>query len=509
MRERITYILPPGAEIDSSSIQVSKDTLKFHDASKVYTEHRITASLEELPEEIRVVLQESHELHVRWQSESNYKSIAPFFSRLPAGLHVFYTPLEATSEEGLCKILKGIFSSDLACTNVGDSFSRPSVLSERFASSATYQLHQELKNLKSVVEFVEKNVCKEAAGCSEIAAQFDAANYADIDYDAISHALTITAFWTNDIPSIQSATKEIKKWHPGGKVEVGILSPQKADEPEELSLGGYLTVLGEDEKPSGTAFSFPSRHHGIKAMKTIDTYSIRFQEPMGLHPKMVLSFSANTLTPPNEDCALHAYLTIPSSLFLDRYQLADPLFLDSQNLHSLRSISGEQDLEAPDWITDRWGSAALLELKIPSNEQLDAPWEATVPLHLRYLPPTNSTTSAGYRDIQTSWPAVFWACEAEEGLKMSVNPFDRTNLGYDGLFGPKTMFYHLQAPHRQYQHSRRLTAQLTVPTMDVANVAYVSIGTLVAVTMGFSWILWKLRYVFVSNLEPAHRHKAQ
>ncbi len=26
---------------------------------------------------------------------------------------------------------------------------------------------------------------------------------------------------------------------------------------------------------------------------------------------------------------------------------------------------------------------------------------------------------------------------------MAVNPFDRVNLGYEGIFGPKTMFYHL------------------------------------------------------------------
>ena len=34
------------------------------------------------------------------------------------------------------------------------------------------------------------------------------------------------------------------------KVEVGVLAIEKATQPEELSLGGFLAVLGEDTKPS-------------------------------------------------------------------------------------------------------------------------------------------------------------------------------------------------------------------------------------------------------------------
>jgi len=203
--------------------------------------------------------------------------------------------------------------------------------------------------------------------------------------------------------------------------------------------------------------------------------------------------TASVLAPPSSSCALHAYLTLPSTLFLDRYQLSDPLFLASQNLASLRSISGETDLEKPDWVVDRWGSAALLELPSPSDldsrEIKGQPriWNVSVPMHLRYLPPTDmGSLTAGQREIEVPWPIVFWACEAEEGLKMSVNPFDRVNLGYDGLFGPKTMFYHVPPAEGL------LVAGISVPVLDVRDGLNVERGTAVVVLLGFAWVLYQL-----------------
>ena len=81
-------------------------------------------------------------------------------------------------------------------------------------------------------------------------------------------------------------------------------------------------------------------------------------------------------TPPSTTCALHTYLTLPSPLFADKYQLStsDPIFLGSHNLVSLRSISGETDLEAPDYLVEKWGSNLLLELAtLPTNISTDCP----------------------------------------------------------------------------------------------------------------------------------------
>jgi PIG-X / PBN1 len=73
---------------------------------------------------------------------------------------------------------------------------------------------------------------------------------------------------------------------------------------------------------------------------------------------------------------------------------------------------------------------------------------------------------------------------------MAVNPFDRVNLGYDGLFGPKTMFYHLSP--QPVNSSGLLLETMSVPVLDLDKARTIEIGTMVAIALGFLWICWKL-----------------
>lgn len=337
------------------------------------------------------------------------------------------------------------------------------------------------------------------------------ADFLDIDYDAISHALTFTANWSKPPPvffdHIASETF-YDSWtitvdaH-ADKVEVGVLSNEAATDPAELQLSGFLTVVGEDTTPAPTLFSFPSRHHILPAAQSsAQAYSVSFQQPTGLHPTMQISFpSRQALSPPmtnpsESTCALHTYLTLPSALFADKYQLSstDPLFLQSHHLRALHSISGETDLEAPDYVIQKWGSNVLLELDTPDPDasfpipitNAKTPYIVTIPLHLRYLPPT----AGGLSQIQIPWPVVFWACTSDDGTKFPVNPFDRVNLGYDGLFGPRTMFYHLDVAGG----NKSLVETLDVPVLDTEAVGarWIESGTVLVVLLGFAWVVWKL-----------------
>lgn len=248
-----------------------------------------------------------------------------------------------------------------------------------------------------------------------------------------------------------------------------------------------------------TLFSFPARHHPLPSSQDA-TFETSFGQPTGLHPILKITLPRNDMPPPKEHCGLHAYWTLPSGLFIDRYQFSDPLFLASHRLLKLHSISGEQDLEAPDWVIKRWGSAALLELKSPSNlsqstiardgipEEVPE-WTVTVPMHLRYLTNGGDGTQGGsHTTLQVPWPVLFWACEAEEGLKMATNPFDRVNLGYDGLFGPKTMFYHIPPS----SNVNATVAEIQVPILNSSEANWVPVGTLLAVAAGFAWVCWSL-----------------
>lgn len=79
--------------------------------------------------------------------------------------------------------------------------------------------------------------------------EISSADYLDIDYDTISQALILTAFHSA-APSPSGWTLQFPKPPRSSSLEIGVLSPQQATEPESLSLGGFLTKLGTDSKPS-------------------------------------------------------------------------------------------------------------------------------------------------------------------------------------------------------------------------------------------------------------------
>lgn len=248
-----------------------------------------------------------------------------------------------------------------------------------------------------------------------------------------------------------------------------------------------------------TMFSFPSRHQPLLESAS---YTVSFAPPTGLHPTMSITMPRSSLkrppAPTDATCALHTYLTLPSTMFGDQYQLGttDPLFLESHNLVALRALAGEMDLEAPDWVVQRWGSNWLIELATPPEttdaDALSTPdssnWTTTIPLHLRYLPPSET----GYRTAHVPWPVVFWACTTEDDTKMGKNPFDRTNLGWDGLFGPRTLFYQLQPT------GERLVEDIHVPVLRIEKGdgyfqgKHIELGTCVVISLGFLWVLWRL-----------------
>ncbi|KAJ5443165.1 Glycosylphosphatidylinositol-mannosyltransferase I PIG-X/PBN1 [Penicillium cf. griseofulvum] len=526
MKRRITFIQRVDASFDPQQAVLTTSTLSVRslDAAR---EDRVTVGLDELPDELRSVLEQSHELHLRWASERPFDAVAPFSSRISPGLHVHYTPLKSeSSSEELCTLLRTVVapSKDAQykdCSKQEDSFITPPLLSTRFASSTSLQYYTHLPSIQPLVKYIKTTVCNQSrADGPECHTRVDAllsADSVDIDYDSISHDLTLSGHWTS--PPTGGWTDEFQK--PASaedQLEFGLLGAEAGLEPEDIKMGGLLAVVGQDRKLKPTMFSFPSRHQPLTEPSS---YTVSFAPPTGLHPTMSISMPRSSIkrppAPSDATCALHTYLTLPSTIFGDQYQLAttDPLFLKSHNLVALRALAGEMDLEAPDWVVQRWGSNWLLELATPpeAEDVVSTPdhsnWTATIPLHLRYLPPSET----GYRAAHIPWPVVFWACTTEDTTKMGLNPFDRTNLGWDSLFGPRTMFYQLQPA------GDRLVEEIDVPVLRLEGGdgyfqgKYIEFGTCVAISLGFMWVLWQLvRVAWTSGVgnkrtEPTHDKK--
>lgn len=297
-----------------------------------------------------------------------------------------------------------------------------------------------------------------------------------------------------------------------------------------MGLGGFLTVLGEDDKASATLFAFPTRHRACPA-----AFQASFETPTGLHPTLHISLPKGAATTPDigkmeegavARCGLHAYLTLPSALFIDRHAFSDPLFLASQGLKGLKAFSGAMDLEAPDWSVKAWGSTALFELRggdgetSPADATTDTGLRATIPLHLRYLSPSNSSSAAappetkrdgttparsGITALTVPPPAVFWACtplSTSPGKDPTINPFDRLHLGYNDLFPVGTVFYHIPPTPSNATTSTSSSSvmlDLQVPVLNLSpqqhslfSAAGIEFGTVGAILVGVGWVLWCL-----------------
>ena len=152
-------------------------------------------------------------------------------------------------------------SRSAKCHSVNETFSRPSILSERFATSSTYQYYQYAPINSRVGEVFLRKICgtKPTAleSCESQMQELARVNSIDIDFDVISHSLILSAFWPasdtdKDSLIARRAARAVQKPRAQDRVEVGVLQVENATEPEEMSLGGYLTIIGEDDHPGTT-----------------------------------------------------------------------------------------------------------------------------------------------------------------------------------------------------------------------------------------------------------------
>ncbi|GAB0136572.1 hypothetical protein EsDP_00004869 [Epichloe bromicola] len=485
MRERITFVHPQGADVDPKSLIISQ--YELHGPSlETSLEDRLTIALNELPTGLAKLLPRFRELSFRWASPLAYDTIEPFVSRISPGLHISYTLANSKDTEAgrnLCTALLALSSRDCASN---EAFTTRGEGQSVNPSGAT--LYEQLESLSPLTSWAASALCvDDDVDCRTRLGGLSTASGFDMSWDAAAQTLRVGAVFSLDQRDIHASSIAQRR------TEVGILSKDTTPsrKPHELAVSGLLTVLGEKKEPSGTMFSFPSRHRSSQT-----SFTSRFVEPTGLHPVLQLKLSSNEAPVADEHCAPYAYLTLPNMIFADRYQFTDRLFLASKNLTASRYTSLPVDLEAPAYTTKTWGSSVLLELAAPSSDGPVA-WTAEVPLHLRYLKPSQT----GIVDIEIPCPAVFWACDSAASADFANNPFDRIHLGYDELFSGSTVFWHAKP---EPASGNRLMLPISVPVLKDQAAAWVGLGTAAVVAVGFAWVLWTL--VAVLSRSGYERH---
>jgi hypothetical protein len=130
-------------------------------------------------------------------------------------------------------------------TTSQDSFTQLPILSERFSHAASSQYHAYVPTLSNLKTYIQDKLCHASSQCKDGAASLLTVSYMDIDYDTISHAVILNAYWEES-----PITETISLSGNEEKIEAGVLIHEPNPDPEDIGFGGFLTVLGEDDKPS-------------------------------------------------------------------------------------------------------------------------------------------------------------------------------------------------------------------------------------------------------------------
>jgi len=139
------------------------------------------------------------------------------------------------------------------CDSIAQSFSKQGV-----ASSPAYQYFHPLPDVRKLQAYLRALPSCVNEGCAppvDVLDPIDSLSLLDIDFDVVSHAVTFTTYRhaTNrqGKRKSQGIDNTVRLSRSGDSVEVGVLQVEKPDddELESLKLGGYLTVLGENDRP--------------------------------------------------------------------------------------------------------------------------------------------------------------------------------------------------------------------------------------------------------------------
>ena len=131
--------------------------------------------------------------------------------------------------------------------------------------STTSQYYDYIDEIDRIKGPFQRTFCGENASheCYDMVNSFATSSYVDIDYDTISRGVVLTAGWVQARDDEKGWTQKIRQPSKDATVEIGVLSLEGNADPEDIQFGGFLTVLGQDEKPSTSFHLAHYPHHSV------------------------------------------------------------------------------------------------------------------------------------------------------------------------------------------------------------------------------------------------------
>ncbi|KAK9495054.1 PIG-X [Lipomyces doorenjongii] len=498
IRQRHTFIVHSQFRDTADTLNLSKDKLTLNDVPGT-RQDRLIVTTDHLKE--RDILQAVDNIRIEIVSRENFAHIAPFSRQLAWGTHINVVPTEIFNWNGFCKWIQSSVNSEIACIGQESFIEVP----------YGYYLHSPYTDSSQLLSYIENNYSYAKPDIVSEVEEASTANYISLSLNKNSTdnktagRLIAEVYWYYG-----RWTKTVKAGGPDHRVEVGLLG-KIADDPQgELTYGGILAVIGENEQFVPTLFDFSPRHRSVYQPAV---YYPDFRQPYGLHPKHLTTVLGD-ISPPRKritaidvggedgeidvseastSCGLYGYYVLPNFIFVDKYQVSDLADAQAGGIKRVVGIWGETDLEIPVWMVEKWGSTMLLEL-IPPEQPLLAGGmphlDIEIPMHSRYEVPRWNTTRLKH---DVPWPTLFWACNSSAEPDMATSPFDSNGLGHEYFFDPGTMFYYLH-PNQTISNpvnKTYLVTNLNIPVVPLEAYKYVQPWTVIVILLGCMWIFYK------------------
>lgn len=292
-------------------------------------------------------------------------------------------------------------------------------------------------------------------------------NKAGSSWDALDYLLSDG---TAVLKTLEAALDRLVVNEDKDYTEVGVFGLEKHSTTDDIILTGIRAILNDEGGGTDTKdFVHKTMFHIKPRHRTTDQLVDPKFKSNGLHPVFVFDHAPQK--PHDEDvtnCKLYCYLTLDNAVFVDRYQIPEPM--------SILASYGPDNLELPSYSIKGWGNEVLMELA-----NAEYPFDFT--LHSRYqLPSPNDLQT----HIKIDKPYLFYGCEAgSDAFLLNNSPFDnKRKIGgtFEKFFTDDTIFY---------QAGERGVAEVSIPHA-AGTPMYANVVTSVAIFLGLWMVVSKL-----------------
>lgn len=349
-------------------------------------------------------------LHVVWQKGKDEMEHREFS---PSNQHLLKRDLEAA--KAACEMVRDLLNLSECPDGSNPNEPRNRNLFNGFSKvgNSTYYIYQDVPSSNITAKMIADSLRNRGFAIPEIPYPM----HLDLRFERNAGS-NLQAAWT-----MAEKNMDVHLWvRKGENIEV-------LEENSLTKIRGHFLKWDDSNGPSFVPFTH-EKDVSTDSPLSQSRHSTRIQPARTFHPQLITTIKLPEILEPKNHhhfvstCSLNVLYTLPPSIFVDPYQLADltPQSLAGTESGRILGVWGEADLEKPVDQVRGWGSLVLVRAANGASlEGHNGTVSVTLPAHARYQPPRGDGAFEISVELQT--PDVFWMCEnSNERAETSTPP---------------------------------------------------------------------------------------